>query len=266
MKFFRVAKAGMTVDGRKITKEQIEQMANSYDPAIYGARINTEHFLSIHPDGAFPPLGDVMAAKVEYDGDDTYLLCALAPNETAKRYNAEGKKIYTSIEMHPNFQDKGEAYLLGLALTDSPASTGTERLKFSIHAAKTQTENDTVKVGSGLGDTMFTAFSHIDTLDLSVVENEKSDWLKKFKNILAGGEKTTDARFTACEKGMVEMAEAHAQNRSQTADQLEQLTQTVTVLKGELADLTTKLTQTPTTEHIDRQPATGTGDHMATDC
>jgi len=265
MKFYRVAKAGMTVDGRTITKEQIEQMAASYDPKVYGARINTEHFLSLHPDGAFPPLGDVLAAKVEYDGNNTYLLCALNPSADLKRYNAEGKKVYTSIEMHPDFQKTGSAYLLGLAVTDRPASTGTEFLKFSIAAAKAS-DDDTLKMGSGMEDTLFTAFFEADTLDFSVQEDDKSTFLDKFKTILAKGQKNTDGRFGALENGMIEMAEAHADARKETSDQVDALTQTVDGLKNELSALTEKLAQTPTTDHNHRPPSDGVGDHVATDC
>lgn len=32
------------------------------------------------------------------------------------------QKIYTSIEINPKFGDTGEAYLVGLAVTDSPAT------------------------------------------------------------------------------------------------------------------------------------------------
>lgn len=45
--------------------------------------------------------------------------------------NKVKQKIYTSIEVDPNFAKTGEAYLTGLAVTDSPASLGTEVLKFA---------------------------------------------------------------------------------------------------------------------------------------
>ena len=41
--FFRVAKAGATTDGRKISPEWIEQMAKNYNPKTYQARISIEH-------------------------------------------------------------------------------------------------------------------------------------------------------------------------------------------------------------------------------
>ncbi|MNN13952.1 Phage capsid scaffolding protein (GPO) serine peptidase [compost metagenome] len=45
--------------------------------------------------------------------------------------NKAKQKIYTSIEIDENFADTGEAYIVGLAVTDSPASLGTDVLAFS---------------------------------------------------------------------------------------------------------------------------------------
>ncbi|MBV8972708.1 MAG: GPO family capsid scaffolding protein, partial [Sphingomonadaceae bacterium] len=42
-KFFRVAVEGGTSDGRVISRDWIEQMAATYNPATYGARISCEH-------------------------------------------------------------------------------------------------------------------------------------------------------------------------------------------------------------------------------
>jgi hypothetical protein len=43
----------------------------------------------------------------------------------------KGQKVYSSIELHPQFAFNGKAYVMGLAMTDTPASLGTERLKFA---------------------------------------------------------------------------------------------------------------------------------------
>jgi hypothetical protein len=45
--------------------------------------------------------------------------------------NKRRQKLYTSIEVRPSFADTGEAYLVGLAVTDNPASLGTEMLEFA---------------------------------------------------------------------------------------------------------------------------------------
>ena len=42
-----------------------------------------------------------------------------------------GQKLFTSIEVNPNFADTGKAYLVGLAFTDTPASLGTQIMEFA---------------------------------------------------------------------------------------------------------------------------------------
>lgn len=129
-KFFRVAKAGATTDGRKIEKEWIEQMARNYDPSKYCARISIEHIKGLHPNSDFRNMGDVLALKMEEKDGELYLLAQIQPTAELIEYTKKGQKNFTSIEVNPNFADTGEAYLVGLAVTDNPASLGTEYLKF----------------------------------------------------------------------------------------------------------------------------------------
>ncbi len=48
------------------------------------------------------------------------LYAQIEPTESLVKLNRDKQKIYTSIEVEPNFSDSGEAYLMGLAVTDSP--------------------------------------------------------------------------------------------------------------------------------------------------
>lgn len=138
-KFFRVAVEGATVDGREITRDMIQQMADSYNTATYAARINCEHLRGYSPEGPFNAWGTVDAVKAEQIdlaiGGKTEkrlaLFAQLDVTEQAKSYNEDGQKLYSSVEVHPDFAKTGKAYLIGLAFTDSPASLGTEVLKFS---------------------------------------------------------------------------------------------------------------------------------------
>lgn len=138
MKWFRIAVSGQTTDGREIQREWIEQMAASYDPSVYGARINVEHMRGFMPDGDFGAYGDVLALKAEtitVNGEDKLALFAqIKPNDKLKVLNAKNQKIYTSVEIDTNFAKTGKAYLVGLAVTDSPASLGTEMLTFCANA------------------------------------------------------------------------------------------------------------------------------------
>lgn len=131
-KWFRVATEGATTDGRAILRSWIEQMAKNFSPAKYGARVWIEHMRGMLPDSSFAAQGDVLAVKAEAVEDGKLALFAqIKPLESLMAMNKAGQKLYTSIEVDPNFADTGEAYLVGLAVTDSPASLGTEMLAFA---------------------------------------------------------------------------------------------------------------------------------------
>ena len=137
-KWFRVATEGATTDGRAILRSWIEQMAKNFSPAKYGARVWIEHMRGLLPDSAFAAQGDVLAVKAEAVEDGKLALFAqIKPLETLMAMNKAGQKMYTSIEVDPNFADTGEAYLIGLAVTDSPASLGTELLAFAAQNTAT---------------------------------------------------------------------------------------------------------------------------------
>ena len=131
-KFFRVATEGATTDGREIARGWIEQMAKNYKPATYGARVWLEHYRGVTPDSAFAALGDVLALEARPVEDGKLALFAqIEALPSLVAMNKAKPKIYTSIEVDPNFAKTGEAYMTGLAVTDSPASLGTEVLKFA---------------------------------------------------------------------------------------------------------------------------------------
>lgn len=141
MKWFRVAVEGATTDGRTISRQWIEQMAKNFNPTVYGARIWQEHIRGLFHDGPFSALGDVKAVKAEEIKDGPMagklgLYVELDPTDELKEINKRRQKIYSSIEVDPDFSDTGEAYLIGMAVTDSPASLGTEMLQFSAQQGK----------------------------------------------------------------------------------------------------------------------------------
>ncbi|WP_069337142.1 GPO family capsid scaffolding protein [Sphingobium yanoikuyae] len=138
-KFHRVAVEGATVDGRTIERSWIQQMAETFNPATYGVRVNMEHIRGITADGPFKAYGDVRAVKAQEDeidiaGKKAKKLCLYAqiePTDELVAYNQKAQKIFTSVEIQPDFAKSGKAALVGLAVTDSPASLGTEALQFS---------------------------------------------------------------------------------------------------------------------------------------
>ena len=138
-RWFRVAVSGATSDGRIIADKDLREMAADYNRDTYAARVNLEHIRGITADPPFQSLGDVLALKVEdvtltIGGSQEKRLGLFAEIEALDpliKMNAARQKLYTSVEINPNFADKGRAYLMGLAVTDSPASLGTEMLQFA---------------------------------------------------------------------------------------------------------------------------------------
>ena len=134
-----LATAGSTVDGRNIDDKMLEEMAKSYNPKTYGARVNIEHIRGISGEGPFRAYGDVVELSigevdVDFNGKTEKrkaLFGVLDVTEDAKKLNEAGQKVYPSIEIEPNFGGKGFAYMMGCALTDSPSSIATERLQFN---------------------------------------------------------------------------------------------------------------------------------------
>ncbi|WP_139737891.1 GPO family capsid scaffolding protein [Aeromonas caviae] len=137
-KFKRVAVSGQTTDGRNIAPEWLAQAAKNYNPEKYAARVNLEHIRSLHPDSAFCSYGDIRAVyaeEVDIEGEKKLALYAeIDPTDNLLSLNRARQKVFTSIELDLDFAGSGEAYLVGLALTDNPASLGTEMLKFSESA------------------------------------------------------------------------------------------------------------------------------------
>lgn len=136
---FLLATAGSTVDGRTIDDKLLLEMASSYDPKTYGARLNIEHIRGISGDKPFRSYGDVLELStaevdVNFNGKNEKrlgLFGVFDVTDDAKALNDAGQKVYPSIEIEDNFGGKGFAYLMGCALTDSPASIATGRLQFN---------------------------------------------------------------------------------------------------------------------------------------
>lgn len=138
--WFRVAVEGDTIDGRKISGKDLKDMADTYDPKVYGARVFIEHLRSVFPNSELGAYGDVLALKTEpfelMGEEKTALYAQIDALERAVEMIGNRQKVYSSIEIVPDFAKTGKAYLGGLALTDSPASLGTEMLTFSRHQQK----------------------------------------------------------------------------------------------------------------------------------
>lgn len=248
-KWFRIAVAGDTTDGREIQADWILQMAQNYNPDTYGARINIEHFRSMYPDSVFGAYGDVLALKTEkvtIDGEEKDALFAqIEPTQSLIELNKKKQKVYTSIEVDENFANKGSAYLIGLAVTDSPASLGTEMLQFAA-GAKVNPFADKKQRPENL----FTAAQEV-SLEFDEVKEPQSysaGLLDKVKNMFKTQDKKSVESFSEQEQAIVEIAQETA-NQGQAVSKLEtdfnDLNTAHEQLKTDFNELKTKLDGEP---------------------
>ncbi len=122
-----IGTAGPTIDGRKISEQLLTEAAEDYDPEEYTAVISSDHLLWMY--GNF---GRVDSLRTSRDKKDRLTLQAkIVPNGRMIEMNKQGQRLFTSMELTDDFAGSGRGYLMGLAVTDEPASIGTSRLQFS---------------------------------------------------------------------------------------------------------------------------------------
>ncbi|RMQ48775.1 Scaffold protein [Pseudomonas cichorii] len=143
----RVATSGPTCDGREILPQHLREMAETYTPVTYTAVIWCDHerWPGSH--------GTVYALRLIEDAEDLQpgqvaLEAQLKPNDKLLWLNDQGEKLFTSVEITPNFANTGKAYLTGLAVTDEPASLGTQELYFSKRTSKAAYFAASVELGA----------------------------------------------------------------------------------------------------------------------
>lgn len=107
-------------------------MAEQYSITEYTALIWPEHYRSQWSLFEGKNWGTVDALKAEKKDDKLRLFAKITANQYLIDANKDGQKLFTSIEPDPDYRSAGRCYLMGLAVTDSPASSGTTRLKFSM--------------------------------------------------------------------------------------------------------------------------------------
>ncbi|HZH44244.1 MAG TPA: GPO family capsid scaffolding protein [Lysobacter sp.] len=268
-KFFRVAVEGATTDGRKIERNWLTEIAKSYNPQKYGARVFIEHIRGLNPEWGFRAMGDVVAVKteeVEIDGEKRLALFAqIEPTEEMVKLVAAGQKIYSSIEVNPDFAGSGQAYLVGLGITDSPASLGTEVLAF---AAKHPEANPFAARKQAPGNVFTVAEEAAIELEEEQPAPEPSllSLVREMFSRRSGGD---DARFADVRAAIEHLATGVTARHEEFAAQLASLSARLDALKGDhekaIADLTGKLDHTPRNDPP-RPPATGSGAAVTTDC
>ena len=213
------ATEGATVDGRTITKQWIEEMAETYSIEVYTAVIWPEHFRSSWGPFEGKNWGTIDAVKASKQGGKLRLFVKLTANSYLLDANKDGQKLFMSIEPDTDFTGTGKCYLQGLAVTDSPASTGTTRLKFSMgdkeiehqySALEVLEKSDFISYGtiennSSKEEQVKTLFSQIfnlfsnDTNQAEQQQGEDDDMTEAQFNALMDKLNGTDQKFTSLE-------------------------------------------------------------------
>jgi hypothetical protein len=236
-KKFRVATEGATVDGRTIQRSWIEQMAKNYDPAKYQAGVNMEHIKGYLPDSPFRNYGLVTALESSENADGKLeLFATITPTDDLVAMTAKLQKVFTSIEVNPKFADTNEAYLVGLAVTDNPASLGTELLAFSAEKPE----------ASPLTKRKQHADNHFSVAEETVIEfveeaPEQPGFMERFRAIFANKARSDEGRFSNLEQAITEVAEHGQAQSTQTAKQFQSVDEELAAAKEQITALTARV-------------------------
>lgn len=272
--WFRVAVEGATTDKRKIERSWLEQAAKNFNQSTYGARVWLEHYRSLLPDSPFKAYGDITAVKteeVEIAGKKKLALFAqIEPTPELVAMNKAKQKIYTSIEIDDSFADSGEAYIVGLAVTDSPASLGTDVLAFSAQ----KPEASPFKDRHYSETSMFT-----EAMETEIKFEEVDDTPNMFASLrgkvgeLLGKTKEKEGKDAANFNALGALIEDLAEHGAKQAEAFatvktahEKLQADHTKLAGDFADLLKRLEKTPSQQHSQRPAVTGGDGKTLTDC
>ncbi|PWY28217.1 capsid protein [Vibrio vulnificus] len=262
-----IATEGSTVDGRKITKSWINDMASLYAKDEYTALIWPEHWRSSWGPFEGKNWGVVEELKAEVLDDKLRLFGKITPNQYLLDANQEGQKLFTSIEPNPDYKGEGRCYLMGLAVTDSPASTGTTQLKFSRrHGEETAIESDALEELHlekcfSRTDRLFSALRTFisgeepETPSKPQPEEEEPMNQEQFNQVMSaigtvstkqGELKEKLNAFSVQQKPEVEGGESEGDGKNQngmTAEQFSQLTDKLDGIANKQSELETKFNQ-----------------------
>ena len=106
------------------------------------------------------------------------------------------QKIYTSMEVDLDFADTGEAYLVGLAVTDTPASLGTSMLQFSAQQVKNGDESPLAS-RKQRPENLFSAAVETDLSFSEEAEDKGPTLAERVKALFKKQDAKTEAGFAA---------------------------------------------------------------------
>ncbi|EJF5262673.1 GPO family capsid scaffolding protein [Salmonella enterica] len=191
-----IATEGYAIDGRPITREMIQQAADSYSTAEYTAMIWPNHPVYSLQEREFTfNLGLVSDLSAKEDAGRLRLMAKLEPNQTLVNLNERGQKLFTSCEFWENYANTGKTYLYGLAATDSPASLGTQRME--IKSAQTSTPGSRPQYAAAGNIEMFSLGRLAPVADTTTNHHEEESMTKEQANQLLAQIVTLTAKIDA---------------------------------------------------------------------
>ncbi len=261
---FRLAVEGMSTDGRPIERQHLIDIANDYDTQLYTARVDLEHIKSLHPESSFRAYGDVTSVNAEEIKDGPLagkmaLYGTIDGTDDLVALNKKRQKVFPSIQYAPISTQTGKAYLFGLAMTDTPASYGTEMLEFCSKAKANPL------AGRKLADGCVIAESG-EEMKLEFVEDKNNDggmqFFSRVKALITGESSQRKEDTGQLQQAVLAIAESQKETleklTSLSADTTEAQTLRVevTTLRDELTALTQQLS-TQDSSNKNRDPARG---------
>ena len=219
-----ILKAGPTIDGRNIEQKIIDDIAETYNPKLYNARINEDHWQY------GPKLGDVLSVEKR----DDELWAVLKPNSRLLSNIERDQLLHTSCEFYPDFASSGRAYLSGLAMTDEPASLGTTQVHLSANSDKCKGQ-ESLSSGATVSLEMLSGKEHSD--------QETRTLLNRFISLLSGNQPTSLSKKESEEEDL-EMSKELKELLTKTTEQNE-------VIATALSSVVTALEKLSVTPPVD---------------
>ena len=253
-----ILKAGPTIDGRNIEQKIIDDIAETYNPKLYNARINEDHWQY------GPKLGDVLSVEKRTDE----LWAVLKPNSRLLSNIERDQLLHTSCEFYPDFASSGRAYLSGLAMTDEPASLGTTQVHLSANSDKCKGQ-ESLSSGATVSLEMLSGKEHSDqeiktllskifslfsgnqpaSLSKKEDEEEEAEMSKELEVLLTKNTEQNEAVATAL-SSLANAVTKLSAGKEETVppaeeevppDTTAELSKTVEALSAQMTALTTKL-------------------------
>ena len=173
--------------------------------------------------------------------------------------NRKGQKVYTSVEVDPKFADTGKAYLVGLAVTDDPASLGTEMLSFCASA-----QSNPLAARKRSPENIFSVAEEIELEFEEVEESSGESLFTRIKALLSKKQNHDDQQRDDVYLAVEEVATFCSEQVDQIRAELSELQTQHQQLQADYSTLKTQLAKQPATPS--RQPATGGNTDLKTDC